>query len=298
MTESIFTLQALGTSWWVEIFDELNNKKRQTIYSSLMLFITEFENKYSRFKADSLISILNKEGRLHQPPADFLSMLKTSFTLYDTTEGIFNIMVGTTLIDTGYDANYSFVIKKEQSQIPNPNDVITVTDSAVILKEGVIDLGGIGKGYLIDALASLLKEQFGVLYFLINGGGDMFGTSEQGKPITLYLEHPTKVETYLGTVDIFNQGFAASSPHKRSWKSAGKHYSHIISTHSSETVEKPDATFVLAESATTADTLATTLLLTTQQQTTTLSCMYHIGVARFFLPDNLQSNNLFILQNN
>ena len=235
MPAEIFTLKALGTTWWIEIFDGLSHKQRQTIYDSLTLFVQQFENNYSRFNPNSLLNKLNQEGKLENPPAELVEMIKLSLDLYNDTDRIFNIMVGEKLENDGYDQKYSFVAKNETVKIPNPHDVINIENNKITLQSGSIDLGGIGKGYLINLLSNLLRNKFGIQYFLINGGGDIYGTSECGKPITIYLEHPTEAETYLATTEIFNQGFASSSPHKRAWKHGGKSYSHIIDTKQQDT---------------------------------------------------------------
>jgi thiamine biosynthesis lipoprotein len=140
-------------------------------------------------------------------------------------------------------------------EIGNPLIDIDYLDDTWRLSVGLLDLGGIGKGWAIDQIAELLRNE-GIVEFLINGGGDMYGTSEHGAPITIYLEHPTEKDVYLGTTTIQNQGFAASSPHKRRWNTSRGEMSHIIGE-----IPDIDASFVIADDAVTADMLATTALL-------------------------------------
>lgn len=112
------------------------------------------------------------------------------------------------------------------------------------------------------------------------GGGDMYGTSDQGQPITIYLEHPTIPHTYLGTTNIFNQGFAASSPHKRRWKTTTGVATHIVSTHAIR-----DASFVIAPTAMTADILATCSLMLGDDVMDHLSTQYQAHTATYSIAD-------------
>jgi thiamine biosynthesis lipoprotein len=223
--------------------------------------LSDFEAKYSRFKPDSTISLLNAAGTLADSDETTIELLTLGQQLYRDTGGIFNILVGEHLIARGYDADYSFAPTEEPETVPSPLEALTITTDRITLTAGHIDLGGYGKGFLIDRLADWLRER-GLEHFLINGGGDMYATSDNGQPITIYLEHPTEPGTYIAETTLIDQGFAASSTHKRRWKVSGKEYSHIVDT-SSEKSDHADefGIYVKAQNAVTADAWATTLLI-------------------------------------
>jgi len=123
----------------------------------------------------------------------------------------------------------------------------------ITLTKGQLDLGGIGKGYAIDALAEYLQTTHQFSYFLINGGGDIYATSDNGRSVTVTLVHPTNQTQGIGVAELHNQGFAASSPYVRSWRDrkTGKAYNHLHS-------DSPVASYVLAPTASSADIWATT----------------------------------------
>jgi FAD:protein FMN transferase len=279
----LYSFDALGTRFWIEIFDELSPATEQAVTAASQMLVHQFEARYSRFKADSLISQLNLTGTIHNPDEDFLNLLSYGLTLYERSAGIFNVLVGETLIARGYDADYSFTAKPEPASIPNPLQCLSITPTSINLACGQVDIGGFGKGYVIDLLAHLLCDDFKLDYFLINGGGDMFGTSNHGAPITIYLEHPTEENSYLDTTTLYHQGFAASSPHKRTWKSDTKTYTHIVTNQNQPLVA--DATFVKAHTAADADAFATVALLIEGEQFTPLATAARLGVARYTTRD-------------
>lgn len=290
-------INALGTQFRIEIWDAVPQTTLDLVFDQVQCLLSEFEKNFSRFKPDSYISTLNRERVVYNPPAEFISLLEQGLTYYDLTDGLINMMVGETLVTTGYDATYTFQATNPPATVPNPHEVISITNSCITVTSGLIDIGGFGKGIAIDRVANLLQTEFKLNYFLINGGGDMYGTSDNGQPITLYLEHPTQANTYLGTTEILNQGFAASSPHKRAWVHNNTQYHHIVDTSNSEVSSiKPDASFVIADTAVTADVFATVALVATTDQMTTYQIREQLAIATFTLPNSLKRNQAFPVQ--
>ena len=220
-----------------------------------LLLLAEIENKFSRFRDDSLIGTLNRERNLTSDDADLHFLIETSRVFYRKTNGVFNILIGDSLVARGYDATYSFTQRSTPGVFGDPQTDLTRHDYGYSLQHGQIDLGGIGKGWAIDQIATLLQS-YGMKEFLINGGGDIYGTTEHGAPITIYLEDPLTPGVYIGTTTIMNQGFAASSPHKRRWRTTTEDEHHIVGDQL-----VADGSFVLAHNALVADVLATSLLL-------------------------------------
>jgi len=250
---------ALGTTWWVEIFGaDVSNS--ETIRLEIITAIAHFEARYSRFIDSSLISTLNRERVVNAPDQDMIAILTAGVHLYSRTSGHFNVLLGETLEARGYDAHYRFTAVPEPATMPSPLRDIVITPDYITLRQGKVDLGGFAKGYLIDQLATILKNH-GVAEFLVNGGGDIYGTSENGTPITIHLEHPTEPGTIIGSTTIYNQGFAASSPFKRAWVDNGIPYNHIVGLQAELLTS-----YVIAKTASDADAFATTALLATDNE--------------------------------
>lgn len=276
--------QALGTHWSVEIFDTVDEQTLEGAFGTLERFTQEFEKKYSRFKPDSLISRLNRERTLERPDEECCALLSYGKQLYLRSNTAFNFLTGHIQEARGYDTSYSFTPHESETLTPgNPITDLHISKEKIELRHGNIDLGGYGKGYLIDEISTLLKEKFSLNFFLINGGGDLFGTSKHGEPIQIFLEHPTKPSHFIHTTSLMGQGFAASSPFKRVWNSGDKTYTHIISNTEAPRV----ASFVKAETARDADAFATTALLLQESELERLAITEHLGIARFTPATNL-----------
>ncbi len=267
---------ALGTTWWIEVFDDIDAEQASSALGRARLLIETFEANYSRFKPDSLLSQLNHKGIFENPTSEWRDILLLGQTLYNKTNGAFNFLTGNILSNRGYDKDYSFTPTGTPEIFYDPLTDIVIEPEKVTLRQGQVDIGGYGKGYLIDRVKELFQT-IGIQYFLINGGGDMYASSDNGRPLTIYLEHPLQVETYINETTLYEQGFAASSPFKRQWRHANRTYSHIVS-------QEPlplTATFTKAPSAALADAFATTALLLPQTTLIELAALHGFAIAQF-----------------
>ncbi len=295
------THDALGTRFYIEIFDEVPVSFCERLTHDTGQLLAQFEARYSRFKSDSLVSILNRDRLLTNPDAECIAILKYGQTLTKRTGGRFNMLLGKTLEARGYDPAYSFIPTMQhenESTLPDPLTDLHITDSAITLHNGQLDLGGFGKGYVIDRLAQFLRDTYHLQYFIINGGGDIYATSQHGEPFTIYLEHPLEAETYLGATQILNQGFAASSPHKRSWVYNNTTYHHIINT-TQDSLSKQtlaDASFIIADSCVEADAFATIALMLETTDLPLFAEEHTLAYATFTAPSTLIHNEAFIVQ--
>jgi hypothetical protein len=64
MSKVLPAIKALGTTWFVELFDEVPAKTADETYGLIGRFLSEFEATYSRFKPDSIISTVNRTKQL------------------------------------------------------------------------------------------------------------------------------------------------------------------------------------------------------------------------------------------
>lgn len=247
-------IEALGTHWYIELFEDCTDET--VLRNAIIDWLEEYESRYSRFRPNSWLSVLNRDGEFLNPDPQFVELLELSLDYYQKTDGVFNIAVGEKLINAGYDATYSFTDSEQEVVVPKLPDILSVTDDKITLSAGRLDLGGIGKGYAIDVLADFLKTEHNLSYFLINGGGDMYATSDNGKPVTIALGHPYDKSLGIGNLELRDAGFAASSPYIRSWTDpkTGNVQNHLLTT------EKL-STYVVSQNAVEADVWATTLCL-------------------------------------
>lgn len=232
----------------------------------LLSTIKQFDSDYTRFDNGSYIGKLNVDKHISNPPSELVQILQYCLEAYAITNGEFNISIGSKLEKLGYGSKPD-ARAKVSSNLP---DDIQISPSCIsIAKHTRLDLGGIGKGWLIDKLSQILANTQDD--FVINGGGDILVGP---KPQTILIEHPTDATMAIGEVTIANGSLASSSQRKRTWRDqAGQTRSHIQSTHGNTIHHdiQPLSIHVQANDAKLADVLATTFMLIDHNQRLDLS---------------------------
>ncbi|MDQ5957153.1 MAG: FAD:protein transferase [Patescibacteria group bacterium] len=232
--------EALGTKWYIEYFDILEENKKLEIEEYIKVYIKDFEQKYSRFLPDSILNKYNRGEIALKEDKTLEEIINLALEYNTLTEGVFDINIKDRLEGIGYG-------KLSNNNIHN------------------VDLGGIGKGYLIDKVSMILQDRFNIKYFLINGGGDIYVTSDNGKEVEVLLQHPIENDKYIKSIRIKNLSLCCSSSFKRFWVKDGEEHNHFIDIGS---VDKKvsAASYVLADSALKADIYATVLCILSNQK--------------------------------
>lgn len=253
-------VHALGTVWYVEVFDiskdvDIFKKVRKSLENCIFAY----ENSYSRFIKSSLLSKLNIEKVIRNPPAELKKLVNLGVSFYKSTNGVFDITVASTLEEYGYGSTLQ---NKRIESRRSLDENILINENEIVLKNNVsLDFGGYGKGFLIDKIVRLLEKSYGIKEVLINAGGDIYATSCGSKPVTVFLQDPVKREKVIGKVNLKNSALCGSSSYKRVWKKGGKDFSHILDPKNNYNSVTDSYSFVSSKTCCTADMLATTICI-------------------------------------
>lgn len=159
--------------------------KTEQLFAVLWQTIKDFENRFSRFIPESELSIFNEQAGEKVPISDqFKELLEASKEFSSLTEGIFNPFILPDLQRAGYvhsmNETNSASHDYSERKIAKYTDLEIGHNWARIPKNTAIDLGGIGKGYLADYVASILDND--LEDYCLSFGGDMCarGTDTNG----------------------------------------------------------------------------------------------------------------------
>jgi thiamine biosynthesis lipoprotein len=272
----MFNFPAIGTSWRIDIFDDLGPAGRADKEATLLALIKEridiFDKAYSRFRSDSLVTEMSKKAGTYELPADAEPMISLYHDLYKKTEGLVTPLIGDLISDAGYDTKYSLKQKSELRAPPAWDEAIEYQSSdlnaadsrasvklKLIVKQPVLlDFGAAGKGYLIDLVGEVLEAN-GILRYGINAGGDILYKNKtpgkNNKSIRIGLEDPENTEKIIGVCNLEGGSICGSAGNRRKW---GK-FTHIINPKTLESPSDVIAVWVTAKTALLADALATCL---------------------------------------
>jgi len=247
--------EAIGTQWHIDVYDEINAFRFESLMDAVRERIEFFDKTYSRFRADSLISIMAHSAGSFLLPDDATPMIEVYRKLYDLTSGAVTPLIGQALSDAGYDAVYSLISKPMTS--PKPwDEIMTFKDSTLELREpALLDFGAAGKGHLIDIVAVMLRAE-GIESFCVEAGGDMCHQDFAEKSLRVGLENPVDTSQVIGIASIANKSICGSAGNKRAWEK----FHHILDPRTLTSPKHILAVWVVADTTLIADGLTTALM--------------------------------------
>jgi thiamine biosynthesis lipoprotein len=280
---SRFDFEAIGTRWQIETPRPLPSATRAAVLER----VEAFDRDYSRFRPDSLVTALARGAGRVDFPADAEPLFGLYDRLHAATDGAVDPLVGARLEQLGYDAEYT--LRPTPARGPSVPDArarptwpTTVTRSpatsgsvvTVSAPAGtVIDLGAAGKGYLVDLVASVLRDA-GHTEYVVDGSGDLAHSG--GTPVRVGLEHPLDPRKAIGVAEFAGLSLCASASNRRAW---GEGLHHIVDPRTGSPAREVIATWVVASSTALADGLATALFFTGAHQ---LAKTFHFSYVRMY----------------
>ena len=128
-------------------------------------------------------------------------------------------------------------------------------------RRAAVDLGGIAKGFAVDAAAQALRD-WGVTDGLVNIGGDLvaLGVDVDGDPWRIGIRSPRGVPALVAETAISDEALATSGDYVRFFQHGGRRYHHLLDPATGEPYRTSTRSLtVRAANCTDADAAATAL---------------------------------------
>lgn len=265
----IYQGDIFGTYYRIQV-GELE-KDFQPAFDSVFALVNKASNSYIQ---ESEVSDFNNQGFVSNPSFTFRDMMDSSMKYHRLSEGFFE----PTLFPLIKAWGFSFEEKEQMDSIKVMDlkrligfqDRIIQTDSGfVAMENGVkLDITGIGEGYAIDLLASVL-DRSGVENYMVEIGGEMKakGKNPRSETWTIGVEDPAQAELgnanmLLAKVQLDGRAISSSGNYRKFYiDENGNRRAHIIDPLTGFPVSHTMVSVsVLANSATEADALATSFM--------------------------------------
>lgn len=221
------------------------------------------ESIFSRFRLDSTISRLNRDGYVRDAAPEFLVVLAESVRYGDLTGGAFDITVEPLL------ALYRDITRT--GKLPSPQQTeaahrlvnyrqVDLDSRSVRLRQTgmAVTLDGIAKGYIIDEGARVLVER-GFDDVLVEVGGDMQARGAHRWQVG--IQSPTaSVDTPIQTVQVTNCALTTSGDYLNAFTPDHRLH-HIIDPRTGLSPTRISSVSVVAPNACRADAISTGLMV-------------------------------------
>jgi len=201
--------------------------------------IEDLEQRWSRFRPDSLLNRLNDaDGRPVPVDDETFDLITTAVGAWPGTGHRFDPTVLDAVVQAGYDRTFEQIGAgpgPAPGSVPLPppgcEDIrLDPVERTVALPVGThLDLGGIGKGRTADLVALDLLIG-GAQSALVNLGGDLriAGGLANGDAYSIAIDDPADPGTPATVVDLVAGGLATSSQARRRWSVDGEERHHLI----------------------------------------------------------------------
>ncbi len=227
------------------------------------------ERRLSRFREDSELSALNRsQGREFPASPVLFSSVHAALRAAEESGGVFDPTVIEALERIGYDRSFEHVRPPARPLPQTPaagrfRSIRLDPDRlTILLPEGVrIDLGGIGKGWMVDEAQRVLAPYGNAL---IDAGGDIgaLGDAPGHRGWVIGVENPLQPGQDLARLCLRNRAVGTSSTLRRRWSDESGTFHHLIDPRSGQpTTSDVVATTVIARRARDADVQAKVALI-------------------------------------
>ncbi|MFA9216346.1 MAG: FAD:protein FMN transferase [Sphingomonadaceae bacterium] len=236
--------------------------------------VHRIERKYSRYRADSVVSRINGAagGEWLELDEETDGLIRYAATLYEISEGRFDISTG--VLRRAWDFS-----GRSPPRVPTCDELqgllaLTGWDkvqrdgrSLRLLQAGMeLDFGGIGKEYAADRAAAALQA-CGLECGYVNLGGDLsvIGPQPDGAPWPIVIQDPRNSDASIAGIPVAAGGLATSGDYERFFEVDGRRYCHILDGRNGYPVQYWRSVSVLAPLASAAGSCATIAMLMGEQ---------------------------------
>ena len=230
--------------------------------------IRRLEMLMTTWRDDSEISRINASAGMKPVYVgpDTMAVIDKSLWIAKASDGVFDItfdaMRGLWKFDEGREDRIpqKEAVEKARKLIDYRRIKVDRSRGTVLL-EGAgmrMSLGGIAKGYAVDAAARVLRNE-GLTSFFAQAGGDLFvqGPKPDGSRYRVGVRDPrgAGATDYFAMLEVENHAFSTAGDYERMFVRGGKRYHHILDPRTGWPATASRSVTIWAKDAFTADAI-------------------------------------------
>ena len=262
-----FAFQAMGSPCSVQYCAD-SAQHAESVYRLVTERIAQLEQRYSRYRDDSLISAINRHaGSGIKTPIDpeTAALLHYAEQCYQESRQLFDVTSG--VLRQLWQVHKTELPSKDQIRAVLPligwKKVQWDEQSIYLPQSGMqLDFGGIVKEYAADSVAELCRQQ-GIHHGIIELGGDIkvIGPLPNGQGWPVAIRDPRQPDKIIAQLELSSGALASSGDYERFLLIDGVRYSHILNPKTGRPVTGLRAVSIVAEHCVVAGSLATIAML-------------------------------------
>ena len=239
--------------------------------------LEEINAAMSTYQKDSEIRQFNdlkQTGRKFKISDDFFRVMKTAQTIHRLSDGAWDGTVNPLVVLWGFGR------EGPKNRVPLESEIsllrstigldnIEVLEPGFLLKKYAsvtLDLSSIAKGYGVDKLSDIIREE-GFQNYLVEIGGEVYasGYRKDGKLWRVGINRPqtdASLDEVYKVVNLHNRAFATSGDYRQYFVVDGVRYAHIIDPRTGYPISNGVVSVtIIADTCAFADGLATAIMV-------------------------------------
>jgi thiamine biosynthesis lipoprotein len=259
---------ALGAPTSLVLYHGGDTPRAQAALHATLAEVSRLEGLFSLFRADSVLSRLNRGGRVDQAPPEFMALLHTALDMAELSHGVFDPSV-----QPLWSLYFEHFVLGGNTRPPAMDKVMAAKAlvgwrgvhlsgaSVTLARPGMgLTLNGVAQGFITDRCSDVLRSH-GFSHMLVDMGEPRaVAAKPDGTAWQIGLADPRAPGQALHTLSVVDQAVATSGGYGTMLDAAGR-YTHLINPHTGRTAPALESVTVVAPNATQADALSTTLAL-------------------------------------
>ncbi len=230
---------AMGTAFGITVYGYDRDRMIAAVEAAVDE-LNRLERVLSNYRPDSEWSKVNRkaaEGPVKVSP-ELFNLLETCLDLSRRSEGAFDISVGPLMKVWGFYRGTGHLPSRREvagvlGRVGYRNIVLDAKEQTVrFTRPGVeLDPGGIGKGYAVDRMIQVLKENGISSALVTSGGSSIYGlgspnNGSQGWPVK--IRDPRNPDKTVADLFLKDQSMSTSGSYEKFFEAEGKIHSHIM----------------------------------------------------------------------
>ena len=247
----------------------VDGRDSEKLAARVFTVMDDLEGLLSRFIHDSEIAEINRRaGQWVTVSPTTLEVIELGLEMGDITGGVFDITIGAVLDLWGFGSG--------QHQVPTDEEIaaalgtVDYTKVEIDKAQGqvripvgtVLDLGGIAKGYIIDAGTAILRDAK-VERSIIDAGGDIsvIGRRPDNLPWRVGVQNPENPAEIRWIIPLDDESVVTSGDYQRYFTVDDQRYHHIIDPRTGFPARQLTSVTIVGEGSATCDALSTAVFV-------------------------------------
>jgi thiamine biosynthesis lipoprotein len=233
------SLDAMGSTFTVTLYGD-DGEKLEAAVEAAFAEVRRLDQMLSNYRPDSELSGINRfaaERPVRVTP-ELFDLLARCLEYSGQSQGAFDITVGPLMKVWGFYRSSGRLPSRDEvalalRKVGYRKVLLNAADHTVRFAEPGVELdpGGIGKGYAVDHMVDVLRDN-GIASALVSAGGSSMyalgSPRHEGPGWEVKIRHPKDQRQTVETLYLRDQSISTSGRYERFFEADGRVYSHIM----------------------------------------------------------------------